>query len=160
MERSISVRLLLGLLLAGSVATFTATASSTTPMTYQWQCNTTNLPGATNATLSLFRVALTQAGSYRVRVSNSAGSATSQSAQLTVLPAPPIELSAAGMTARGFQFRISAQAGSFYTVEMSTNLIQWTPLASVQMDIGGSAFFIDPAITTGTCRFDRVTPVE
>lgn len=146
--------------IAGSVASFTVAASSTTPLSYQWQHNNTNLPAATNATLTLLNVATTNAGSYRALVGNAAGSVSSGTAQLTVLPAPPIQLSAPTLTSRGFHFRIAASAGNTYTVETSTNLVQWTPLAPVQMDIAGGAFFIDPAATNGACRFYRVRPVE
>ncbi len=145
---------------AGTVANFTVTASSTAPLAYQWQCNTTNLPGATNATLTLLNVAANHAGGYRALVRNAAGSVPSQTAQLTILPAVAIKLSAPKLTSRGFQFWIAATAGGVYTVETSTNLIHWDTLSSVQADIGGGAFFIDPAVTNNRCRFYRVRSVE
>jgi hypothetical protein len=142
--------------LAGSVASFTVAAHSTAPLSFQWQFNGTNLPGATAATLTLFNVTANNAGSYRALVSNAAGSVPSQSAELTVLPAPPIQLSAARMTLRGFQFLITASPGTIYTVETSTNLVQWAPLSTVQTDVSGGAFFIDSSATNGASRFYRV----
>jgi len=68
----------------GGTATFTVTASGTAPLTYQWQKNGTNISGATNATLTLSNVQSTSAGSYTVTVANTAGSATSTAATLTV----------------------------------------------------------------------------
>lgn len=73
----------------GSSTTFSVIASGTAPLEYQWQRAQTNLPGAINATLTLNPVALTDAGAYRVIVSNSRGSATSDEATLTVTNAAP-----------------------------------------------------------------------
>jgi len=65
-------------------------ASGTPPLLYQWQLLATNLPGATNATLTLSNVELTQAGPYRVTVFNAAAVVTSAVAMLTVLNPPTI----------------------------------------------------------------------
>jgi hypothetical protein len=74
----------------GQTAVFTAAATGTPPPTYQWSLNQTNLPDATNATLTLTNVQLDQAGGYSVVVSNGVGSVTSSNAWLTVLsPVPP-----------------------------------------------------------------------
>jgi hypothetical protein len=73
---------------AGANVTFMVVASGTTPMSYQWQKNGANIAGATGASLVLTAVTSANAGSYTVIVSNSAGSATSSAATLTVNPAP------------------------------------------------------------------------
>lgn len=70
---------------AGQNVSFSVFAS-TIPVTYQWQFNGSDLLGATQAVLRLETVPLTQAGEYRVIVSNAAGSVTSPAAVLTVLP--------------------------------------------------------------------------
>jgi Tol biopolymer transport system component len=73
----------------GANAVFTARAVGT-QLIYQWRKNGVNLSdggrisGATTATLSIVNVQASDAGSYDVVVSNSAGSATSQEASLTV----------------------------------------------------------------------------
>ncbi len=74
----------------GGNATFSVTASGTLPLSYQWSFNTTNLVGATNATLTLTNVQFSQAGSYAVQVTNIAGTALSSNAVLTVNPLPPV----------------------------------------------------------------------
>jgi hypothetical protein len=58
-------------------------------VSYQWQFDSANIPGATNATLTLPDVQTNQAGSYSVVVTNRAGSATSSNAVLVVNPPPP-----------------------------------------------------------------------
>jgi len=69
---------------AGQTASFSVTASGTAPLSYQWSFNTTNLAGATNATLILPGVQLAQTGNYAVTVTNIYGSAASSNAALTV----------------------------------------------------------------------------
>src|SRR6185436_7105091 len=72
--------------LAGSDAIFTVVAIGVPAPTYQWQFNGANLPGATNASLTVANVATNNAGNYRVVVSNPFGSATSAVVSLTVYP--------------------------------------------------------------------------
>jgi Immunoglobulin I-set domain len=69
----------------GESATFNVTASGTTPFSYQWSFDTTNLVGATNATLMLDNVQFAQAGNYAVQVSNVGGATLSSNAVLTVV---------------------------------------------------------------------------
>ena len=58
--------------------------ASGTPLFYQWQFNSTNIIGATDASYRIASVQMANAGNYSVVVSNSAGSVMSQSAVLTV----------------------------------------------------------------------------
>ena len=68
-----------------SSATFSVGAAGTGPLAYQWLFNgTNNLPGATNANLTLTGLAVTNAGNYSVVVTNIAGSVTSAVATLTI----------------------------------------------------------------------------
>jgi hypothetical protein len=73
--------------LAGSTAQFTVSASSPVPMTYQWYFNT-NTPvfsPSAFATLSLPNVTAQSAGFYSVLITNAFGSVTSSVASLTVV---------------------------------------------------------------------------
>ncbi len=75
---------------AGTSVTFNIIAAGTAPLSYQWKLNTSDLPGATSATLALSKVQAADAGSYTVVVSNAGGSITSSPATLTVInPATP-----------------------------------------------------------------------
>lgn len=72
---------------AGGTASFSVTASGTAPLAYQWRKAGTAIAGATSATVSLSAVSASDAGSYDVVVSNTAGSVTSSAATLTVTTA-------------------------------------------------------------------------
>lgn len=74
---------------AGATVIFTTEATGTPTLTYQWKKDGTNIPSATNATLTLTNVQPAAAGSYTVAVSNSVGSITSNAATLTVNGPPP-----------------------------------------------------------------------
>lgn len=81
---------------ARSTATFSVAASGTAPLSYRWFFNqTTPLANATNTTLTLTNVQLSQDGNYSVIVTNVSGAVTSILARLVVLEtdfgdAPPI----------------------------------------------------------------------
>ncbi len=79
---------------AGQTAQFSVSATGTAPLAYQWQRNGVNIAGATTASYSVLNAQSVHAGSYRVLVSNAAGSLTSTAATLTVNPAvqPPVVL--------------------------------------------------------------------
>jgi hypothetical protein len=74
--------------IVGTTANFSVTASGTPPLNYQWNFGGTNIANATNTTLTLTNVQLTQAGNYAVLVTNNYGSILSSNALLTVNPAP------------------------------------------------------------------------
>ena len=73
----------------GQGALFSVGASGSAPLSYQWFFNTnTTIANATNATHNIATVSSNHAGSYRVIVANSSGSATSSIATLTLSAAP------------------------------------------------------------------------
>lgn len=76
----------------GASVTFSVVAAGGAPLSYQWQKDETDIPGATASTLTLANLATANAGNYRVVVTNSLGSVTSFAVPLTVIP--PTEPSA------------------------------------------------------------------
>ena len=69
----------------GTDASFSVAGSGTPAPTYEWQLNGTAIPGATSSSLLRSAVTYGDAGSYRVVLSNVAGSVTSAVATLTVV---------------------------------------------------------------------------
>jgi hypothetical protein len=70
---------------AGQTATFSVVAAGTAVLSYQWTKNGTNISGATNSSYTTPATTTTDSGAlFAVRVSNAAGSVTSNNATLTV----------------------------------------------------------------------------
>ncbi len=85
----------------GGSITFTVAASGTAPLTYQWYQGVGPISGATAASYAIASAQVADAAGYRCVVSNSAGSATSNVATLTVATpavAPAITTQPASVT--------------------------------------------------------------
>jgi hypothetical protein len=70
--------------LVGASVSFNVSALGTPPLRFQWRFNNADLLNATNPSLALSNVQLTNAGLYRVLVQNSVASVVSSNAQLSV----------------------------------------------------------------------------
>ena len=82
---------------AGSTATFSVSATGTGALTYQWQAETgsgwSNVSGATSATYTTPSLSASNSGNkYRVLVTDSNGTTTSQAATLWVVSPPTISV--------------------------------------------------------------------
>jgi plastocyanin len=104
--------------LVGETVTLCVTASGSRPLSYQWLFNGAALPGQSNSCLVLPSVTTNSSGGYKVIVSNSLGTVTSDRAQLTVsaqgphITSQPASLSLqAGDTA---VFAVSASGGPLF----------------------------------------------
>jgi hypothetical protein len=69
----------------GGTASICVTVSGSAPFNYQWKFNQANIPGATNAMLTLTNVHPYQAGNYSVVVASAYGRTASSNAMLTVM---------------------------------------------------------------------------
>lgn len=69
----------------GAVVEFQVSARSVDTLSYRWQRNGVDLPGADSSRLRLAGVRAVDAGLYTVRVSNCSGAAVSAAARLTVI---------------------------------------------------------------------------
>jgi len=121
----------------GRSASFAVTARGTAPFTYQWLLNGGAITGQTASNLVINPVAVTNAGTYSVVVSNSAGGIASSPAVLTVLVPPAIvtdpvgqsvvagataafQVSATGTSPLGYQWRF---AGNKLPGQNGSNLV-------------------------------------
>jgi alpha-tubulin suppressor-like RCC1 family protein len=133
---------------AGEAVIFSASAFANRLVTYQWQFNGVNIPGATNSTFTLGSVYWTNSGIYRVVISNTLGAVTSPAMTLSV---PPLKLDVADfnmVTTNGaFQIRLTGASGlNPVTIYSSSNLLDWQPI------------FTNPP-TTGTIVFTDMPPI-
>jgi hypothetical protein len=71
---------------AYDTASFAVTASGTSPLSYQWSLNGTNLLGDTSSTLTVSNVTPSDLGIYTVTISDVFGSETNVSATLSMYP--------------------------------------------------------------------------
>jgi glucose/arabinose dehydrogenase len=77
--------------LLGQSATFSISASGSTPLNFQWQRNMTNIQGANSLSYTTPATVLTDTGAkFRCVVTNAFGTATSNEATLTVTAPAPV----------------------------------------------------------------------
>jgi hypothetical protein len=107
---------------AGQSASLSVVASGSRPMAFFWRRDGVDVPGATNATLSLTGVTTNDTADYYVILANNQGSATSAVARLTVLPLP-LPLTGAGLYNGLFSDSNNVQHASagFFTATIRTN---------------------------------------
>ena len=131
----------------GQSASFSVAATGTAPLAYQWQRSGVAIPGATSTTYTLASTAQTDSGvTFRVVVSNVAGSATSNDATLTVTATSPV----LAISPQPVNQTVTAGAMASFTVgatcSSGTVTIQWQRLAV--------AAFVDlPGATAPTYAF-------
>lgn len=127
--------------LVGQNVTFSAAASGSGPLTFQWNKNNSPLSddgvysGTGTTALSLTSVTANESGSYTVTVGNGSGSTNSNPATLTVSDPPHVALDRASSTISG-----TTLPGVTYVVQSTADLtapIQWTPVLTNVTDNSG-----------------------
>jgi hypothetical protein len=117
--------------LVGQTTNFTITATGVPAVGYQWNFKGTNIPGATNDSLVLTDLQLTNAGNYSVDVTNVLGSVISSNALLSVYTSAAPVLDAFSFSPdAGAGFMVSGVPGFNYEVLASSNLMDWVPLVT------------------------------
>lgn len=123
-------------------AQFVVAPTGTPPFSFQWRKNGSEIPGATNAVLSLTSPSETDQGSYEVVVTGDFGAEVSTSASLVIEPPsrnPPVMFlnSDTGEEASyRFSFAIAGTCGQTVVVESSTNLVDWYPVQTNRLGNG------------------------
>lgn len=141
----------------GQPAFFSVVASGTRPLRYRWQRNGVDIPGATYDYLFFSAVGAGDAGTYRVIVTNAAGTVTSASATLTVNAptAPTIISQPTSQTVN------AGQTASFIAVADGSPTLAYQWLRNGTAIAGAtSAIYVTPATTSADngARFQlRVT---
>ena len=129
---------------AGSNATFSVTSGGTAPLSYQWYFNTnTAVLNATNATLTLTNVQLSNAGYYRVAITNAFGSTNSSNALLTVWVPPFITSQPGGSS------KVAGSQASFAVVAGGTPAVSYQWKYNTTGTVAGAA---SSSFSIGTVR--------
>ena len=122
---------------------FRMAASGEWPLTYQWQYNGTNIAGGNGSVLTVTNVQLPQSGTSSVLVSNALGWAKAD-ALLTVVPQTATIFPDSLLITNGVvQLNaVGSPYGSIWTLQGSTNLIDWVTVQS-QGSYGDTMTFTD-----------------
>lgn len=129
----------------GANATFCATASGTEPFGFQWRCNGIPIPGAVSSCFTIPSITQANSGGYDCVISNACGSATSNTAVLTVspLPATPSGTQASpSAICPGSASVLTAAVGGGETVDWYAGSCDGNTMGS------GSSLSVSPTATT------------
>jgi hypothetical protein len=139
----------------GQNATVSVVASGTQPMTYQWQQNGANIIGATNSTYTITDAQATNAGTYTVVVSNSAGIVTTMGAVVSI---GPCEITNIAIEASDVVITWIAPSGSTNIVQAAASLSSaFTNISPNILNSSGTTNYVDPGAATNlSARFYRV----
>ncbi|MDB6064873.1 MAG: hypothetical protein JWR26_1081 [Pedosphaera sp.] len=144
----------------GSTANFTVQAVGVPVLNYQWYHSNAPLTGATNPSLALSSVQLTDSGPYWVIVTNIFGAAASSVATL-IVGNPPQSLQYVLVPSNHtFSLQMPGTPGFNYVLQTTTNFsppVIWQNIATNPADTNGNWSFIDTNLTTSPARFYRVS---
>ncbi len=143
---------------AGQPATLVVGATGTAPLKYQWWRSSTNVSSAaTNSSLVFTNARLSDAGTYSVTVSNSAGGLVSSNAVLTVtVPSAPT-IAASGMSGNKFYFTFTPVVGLTNSVLTNSSVVgSWGVLTNIPPPPSASSITITDTIS-GSLKFYRAS---
>ena len=133
----------------GSNVTFTVGALGNPPLNYAWRLNGTNINNATNVTLTIPNVQLTNAGTYSVVITDFVGtvisSVTSSNATLTVITPPPVASFTAGPTSGAAPLNVS------FTDNSSGSITGWAWTfgdGNISTNQNPSDIYVNPGVYT------------
>ena len=142
---------------AGQTASFSVSASGTSPFGYQWKKNGTNISGATASTYTTPATSSADNGAlYSVVVFNGAGTVTSSNATLTV--------TAAGVIDPRFSLVAKASGGTYDKTECvkdnSTGLVWEGKTASPATSRLGTSYYTNYDSTSSAQKWNGTNPTQ
>ena len=157
---------------AGGTAIFSVSVTGTPAPTFQWYQNGTPITGGTNATLTLPSLTANDVATYKVVVTNEAGTVTSSNAQLSlqepsVVTSVPVVSSqpanVVGTTGGSATFSVSATGTPSPTYQWFKNGTPITPATSAVLNLGAltsndvAAYKVVVTNTAGSVTSNSVT---
>jgi uncharacterized delta-60 repeat protein len=141
--------------LLGGTNTFTVTVFGSEPLLYQWFQDGVPLDNATNATLSLTNLQVTQAGNYSVSVTNLFGGTVSSNALLSLTRPAYLITTGLGITNGSFGLTLAGLSSHGpIIVYASSNLFNWEAIFT-NPPLSGSLQFWEVISTNQPARFYR-----
>jgi len=138
----------------GANVSFTAAAAGLPAPNFQWLFNGVPMAGATNASYALAMVAATNVGNYSVTAANVAGAITSSAAALALLPPAAAQFRYIRSHGGVVQLLFTGDPVWIYTLEVSTNLADWSALAGYTSTNGVFDVTVTP-VTDSPMQFYR-----
>ena len=133
---------------AGQTATFSVTASGTSPLSYQWQRGGVAISGATSSAYTTAATTSSDNGAqFRAVVSNSKGTATSNAATLTVnsavvmptIPSPPASMTVSEGATATFSVTASGTSPLSYQWQKNDSIVNGATSATYTTPVTTSA---------------------
>jgi hypothetical protein len=120
---------------------------------------TVNLGVSATSVLTITNFSSANAGNYKVKIANASGSVSSSNVVVialgNVVPAVVnLVSSGTGMIKEGFKLQISAPIGSNVVIEATSDLSNWSPIATNNATTG-SVTYTDTVAKVVSCRFYR-----
>jgi hypothetical protein len=146
----------------GSTITFSGRAAGTSPLSYQWRLNGTNVPLATTSALS-FVVQSNNAGIYSLVVSNLYGTTTSLSASFN----PTLRFLVPSISGGTFSLILvnsdgtpvatnrAARVSVYASTNLALPLANWTPLTNAVVPSAGQLRIDGLTVASGPGLFFR-----
>jgi subtilisin-like proprotein convertase family protein len=144
--------------LIGGAANFTVAAIGNSPLSYQWRHNGNVITNATLSTLTLTNIQPGQIGDYDVVIRNPISSIISLPASLASLQGVSFNTVVAPTGSGPFSFNFTGTTGLTVRIDGSSNLTNWTALATNVISTGTGSFS-DSAAASLTNRYYRVVPL-
>jgi len=136
--------------IAGTTLHFSTVALGDAPMHFQWRKDGSPIPNATNAMLTLTNASRADGGIYSVVVTNAGATLVSSNAALHVSSPQVFDAPARFAEMLRLTFReatgtsLTSNDLSHFSVETSSNLVEWLPLTNGLSLTNGRVRFEDP----------------
>ena len=141
----------------GATVILSASAIGNPAPKCQWFRNGAVMSGATNWNLTVSNFQAACEGTYQVLASNPGGSAATSPSSLVLDSGLRLDSFFLNSTNGTIQMRLVGAANSNYVIQASSDLLNWSPIAT-NSPANGLWYFVDPQFSSFSRRFYRAVP--